>query len=266
MDSSQSWAKVFDGFAPFAHDWETGGNEGRICKHDRLPMPFTKLGCARLDSRLNLRKVMLRITLMRSCLASVISPLLSTIGEPMDNPVLPSTAFLTVLLAIGLFFFIRASAKDRIEVAKLLSDRPQETVLEELQHYFNRRAYRLVDVDAERGQVKYEGMVSASPLLAGFLTLLAAIGLLCLSLVLAFLFPAVSNAFLLLVTLAPAAGLFYWRSSQRVEAVYVSVETVEMDETSPKPDTPQNLVTVTGHRDELAELQRSLPFTLLEQV
>jgi hypothetical protein len=183
----------------------------------------------------------------------------------MDNPVLSSTAFLTVLLAIGLFFFIRASAKDRIEVAKLLSDRPQETVLEELQHYFSSRAYRLVEVDADSGQVKYEGMVSASPLLAAFLTLLAAIGLLCLSLVLAFLFPAVANAFLLLVMLAPAAGLFYWRSSQRVESVYVRVETMEPEQTSLTPDSSQNLVTVTGHRDELAELQRSLPLNLIEQ-
>jgi hypothetical protein len=227
----------------------------------------------RLDSTLKLRKVMseavvlVTVVLTASvvCLSLALPFYFPKFARAMDNPVLPSTAVLTVLLAIGLFFFIRASAKDRIEVTKLLSDRSQETVLEELQHYFGNRAYRLVDIDAASGQVRYEGMVAASPILAGFLTLLAGVGLLCLSLVLAFLFPAVANAFLLLVTLAPAAGLFYWRSSQRVESVYVRVETVELealDEASTQPR--QQLVTVTGHRDELAELQRSLPFQPIE--
>ncbi|XTZ11367.1 MAG: cofactor assembly of complex C subunit B, partial [cyanobacterium endosymbiont of Rhopalodia yunnanensis] len=39
----------------------------------------------------------------------------------MNLPVLSSTFFLTLLLMMGLFFFIRASAKDRTERIKLTS-------------------------------------------------------------------------------------------------------------------------------------------------
>lgn len=183
----------------------------------------------------------------------------------MDNPVLPSTAFLTVLLGIGLFFFIRASTKDRIEVAKLLSDRPQSTLLEDLQQYFSRRAYRLTTVDAETGQIRFDGHVSPSWFLAVFLSVLAGVGMLCLALVLALLFPAASRWLPGLALLAPLAGMFYWRASDRNETVYLNIETVQLDR-SPSPESPlRQLVTVTGHRDELAELQRSLPFERVEQ-
>ena len=180
----------------------------------------------------------------------------------MDNPILPSTAFLTVLLAIGLLFFIRASTKDRIEVSQLLADQPQETLLEALQSYFSDRAYVITAVDAETEQVTYEGFVSPSIFLAVFLTLLAAVGFLCLALVLAMLVPATAGWAIGLVALAPLAGVFYWKKSARPETVYLKVETVALDDPS-CPD-PRSLVTVTGHRDELAELQRSLKLKLVE--
>ncbi|MBD0390148.1 MAG: cofactor assembly of complex C subunit B, partial [Nostoc sp. C3-bin3] len=40
----------------------------------------------------------------------------------MDTAILPSTFVLTFLLAVGLFFFIRASTKDRTETARLISE------------------------------------------------------------------------------------------------------------------------------------------------
>jgi hypothetical protein len=180
----------------------------------------------------------------------------------MDNPILPSTAFLTVLLAIGLFFFIRASTKDRIEVNQLLADQPQESLLEALQGYFSDRAYRITAVDEQTGQVTYEGFVSPSLFLAVFLSLLAAVGFLCLALVLAMLVPAIASGAIGLVALAPLAGVFYWKRSARPETVYLKVETVALDAPSDRPT--RSLVTVTGHRDELAELQRSLKLSLVE--
>ena len=66
----------------------------------------------------------------------------------MDTAVLPSTFVLTLLLAVGLFFFIKASVKDRIEQVKLASESAQESLLTQLQEYFASRAYRVAAVDA----------------------------------------------------------------------------------------------------------------------
>lgn len=173
----------------------------------------------------------------------------------MELPVLSSTALLTVLLAIGLFFFIRASTKDRIEVARLVGDRPEEDLLEAIQQYFTQRAYRIAAVDAAQNQVTYEGLVRASPFLAIFLSVLAAVGLLCLSLVLSFLVPTVGNLFLGLVLLAPLAGVFYWKRSTRPEQVSLQIADLAPDAT---PEVRGPLLVVTGHRDELAEFQQAL--------
>jgi hypothetical protein len=174
----------------------------------------------------------------------------------MQIPVLTSTALLTGLLAVGLMFFIRASTKDRIEVTKLLAEQQGEPLLEKLQQYFVGRSYRLAAVEAADNKVIYEGMVRPSWFLAIFLSLLAAVGLLCLTLVLGLLFPAFSQPLLALVLLAPLAGLFYWRKSARPEQVALQVEFLS--------DPPQSLVTVTGHRDEVAELRQALGLKLLE--
>lgn len=176
----------------------------------------------------------------------------------MQNPVLTSTALLTVLLAVGLAFFIRASTKDRIEVSQLLAEQQGEPLLERLQQYFVGRAYRLTAVDAAENKVIYEGMVRPSWFLAIFLSLLAAVGILCLTLVLGMVFPNLAGWLPVLVLLAPLAGLFYWRKSARPEQVALQVEFLQGEA------TPRSLVTVTGHRDEVAELRQALGFKLLE--
>lgn len=176
----------------------------------------------------------------------------------MQTPILTSTAFLTALLAIGLFFFIRASTKDRIEVAKLLADQQGTPLLEQLQQYFTGRAYRLSSVDADHNRVVYEGMVRPSLFLAIFLSILAAICILCLSLVLSLSFPEFAQISLILIVLSPGAGAFYWRKSGRQEQVALQVETL----TDSQP--AQSLLTVTAHRDELAELRQALGLKLLE--
>jgi len=171
----------------------------------------------------------------------------------MSLPVLPSTVFLTFLLAVGLFFFIRASTKDRIEVVRLRAEGEQRSVLESLQNYFLQRSYRIASVNAADNQVIYEGTVRPSWFLAIFLSLLAAVGFLCLALVLAFLFPSVSSGLPFLSLLAPAAGWFYWKGAGRQEQVLLQVESLSTEES-----IPINVLTVTAHRDELAELQRAL--------
>jgi hypothetical protein len=165
----------------------------------------------------------------------------------MDTSVLTSTFLLTLLLLVGLFFFIRASIKDRTEVLKVLFDPPQEPALEELRQYFEKRSYRVAAVDAQQQFVRWEGSVRPSWFLAIFLSGLAAVGSVCLALVLSMLFPAIAPASWGLLLIAPLAGVFYWRGAGRTETVSLEA----------KPG--QRLIQVTAHRDELAELKRALP-------
>lgn len=171
----------------------------------------------------------------------------------MSTPVLSSTFFLTLLLLVGLFFFIRASVKDRTQTTKFISDLSEEALAGQLQQYFSQRAYRMVDIDAEQNQVAFEGVVRPSVFLAIFLTALALVGTLCLSLVLSILLPDYSVVFFLLVLLSPLAGFFYWQKAKRPEQVLLRIDSEPDDN-----HLGQSIITVVAHRDELSELQRSL--------
>jgi Flp pilus assembly protein TadB len=172
----------------------------------------------------------------------------------MNSSILSSTFLLTLLLAVGLFFFIRASVKDRTCEEKFISEQAEESLLTQLQQYFSGRAYRVAAVDAAQNQVTFEGYVQPSWFLAIFLTLLAGVGTLCLALVLAILLPQLASVFLGLLVLAPAAGVFYWQRARRREKVSLKLETLTLD-----GNRQQSLITVKAHRDELAELKRALP-------
>jgi ABC-type transport system involved in cytochrome bd biosynthesis fused ATPase/permease subunit len=176
----------------------------------------------------------------------------------MQIPVLSSTLILTLLLTVGLVFFIRASAKDRTEVSKLVAEQSQESLLEQIYAYFSQRSYRIATVDADTNTVAFEGIVRPSLFLSIFLTGLASVGTLCLALVLALLFPHWSSVFPGLAILAPLAGIFYWKKAGRAERVLLRVESIATEDQSDQP-SEQSLVTVTAHRDELIELRRSLP-------
>ncbi len=170
----------------------------------------------------------------------------------MDTATLPSTLMLTLLLSVGLFFFIRASTKDRTEVAQLVSEQDEATLMSQLREYFRARSYRVAAVDPEQNQVIFEGNVRPSWFLAIFLTVLAAVGILCLSLVLSQLFPSLSVFFLGMVLLSPLSGIFYWKKAEKLEKVSLKVEATQSE--SPSSST----ITVTAHRDELIELKRVL--------
>jgi uncharacterized membrane protein YciS (DUF1049 family) len=176
----------------------------------------------------------------------------------MNTAIVPSTFLLTLLLSVGLFFFIRASTKDRTEQAKLVSDQDETTLMNQLKDYFRSRSYRVISVDKEINQVTFEGYVRPSWFLATFLTVLAAIGLACLSLVLSQLFVTQSPFFLALVLLSPLSGIFYWRKSGRLEKVSLKMESNQDEQHS------SSTITVIAHRDELAELQRALQLNSLD--
>lgn len=180
----------------------------------------------------------------------------------MPIPTLSSTVLLTLLLAIGLIFFIRASTKDRIQVVQFVAEphpESMESFLEQLQQYFTERSYRIAAVDPEQNQVTFRGFVRPSVFLAIFLTALAAVGILCLVLVLSILFPQKAQILSGLVVLAPLAGIFYWKKSGREEQVSLKVDS------RPEPyNSFEPILTVTGHRDEVAELQSALNLKPLE--
>jgi hypothetical protein len=163
-----------------------------------------------------------------------------------------STLFLTLLMMVGLFFFIRASTKDRIETLILEPQTPTEVTLTALTTYFEGRAYQVQQVDATQSTITFNGQVRPSWFLAGFLTVLAAVGGLCFALVLASLFPQLGFAFLGLIGLAPAAGWFYWQRAGREEQVRVQVRPPALTELS-----SAEVLLVTAHRDELIALQQA---------
>ncbi|MDF5716828.1 MAG: cofactor assembly of complex C subunit B [Rhizonema sp. NSF051] len=176
----------------------------------------------------------------------------------MDTAILPSTLLLTLLLSVGLFFFIRASTKDRIKEELLVSNLDETTLMQQLQEYFRTRSYQVVAVDPEQNQVTFEGFVSPSWFLAVFLTLLSAVGFLCLALVLSLLFPHLNIVFLGMVLLSPLSGIFYWKKSARFEKVLLKVEATQ----NKLRDLSQ--ITVIAHRDEINELQKTLKLNLYE--
>jgi Cofactor assembly of complex C subunit B len=175
------------------------------------------------------------------------------------TPVLTSTLVLTLLLAVGLFFFIRASTKDRIEQMVLETSDVEEVLLPKLQSYFTDRAYRVAAVDRDTDIITFEGLVRPSVFLAALLTGLAAVGALCLALVLSMLFPDVGRLFLSLLAIAPLAGWFYWQGSSRTEQIRLKVESQD----EPPAST---MIRISGHRDELAVFQETLQLCVREDI
>jgi hypothetical protein len=79
------------------------------------------------------------------------------------------------------------------------------------------------------------------------------VGILCLTLVWSLLFPQWTAAFSSLVLLAPGAGVFYWKKAGRKERVSLKLAADAGDGIP-----PQSSISITAHRDELIQLQRSL--------
>lgn len=151
-----------------------------------------------------------------------------------------STLFLTVLLLVGLVFFLKGSTKDRTTILEL----PDRNLIPKIRDYLFQLGYQVKTLDPDRDVVILEGMVSASVGLAILLMVLATIGLGCLSLVLSFLFPEWGNGVYLLTLGAPMAGAFYWRGAQKLEQVSIT--------------SRSGGITILGHRDTLRGIEDHL--------
>lgn len=158
-------------------------------------------------------------------------------------------------MMIGLFFFIRASVKDRTKQIQLLPAESEDVLIKTLQEYFEARAYQLTSVDSKIKQVAFKGYVQPSIFLTILLSFLAVVGLSCLTLVLFLLFPNLNQLCWLLLLAAPLAGRFYWQKAGRWEKILLQVVS---------QDNSPNLVTITGHRDELIQLQANLAVQTLD--
>ena len=159
-------------------------------------------------------------------------------------------------MMIGLFFFIRASVKDRTKQIQLIPSETEDILLKKLQKYFENRAYQLTSVDPENKQITFRGFVQPSIFLAILLSLLAVVGFSCLALILFLLFPNSNNLVWLLTILSPLAGVFYWRKAGRWEEILLRVVS--------RTDSP-NLVSITAHRDELIQLEENLSVQTVEK-
>ncbi|MDY6940199.1 MAG: cofactor assembly of complex C subunit B [Cyanobacteriota bacterium] len=184
----------------------------------------------------------------------------SSSKNSMNNPVLSSILIPTVLMGIGLFFFIRASAKDRTQQAILQSSQTEASLAAQLREYFTRRAYRLAKVEPETEQAIFEGNVRPSWFLAIFLTLLAAIGLSCTIPIVSILAPKLSWLAVGSVVLSPLAGVFYWRKADRLERVSVAIKSLESESSNALTQ-----IVVRAHRDELANLKQALSLQGVEE-
>ncbi|NJK40642.1 MAG: cofactor assembly of complex C subunit B [Acaryochloridaceae cyanobacterium SU_2_1] len=159
---------------------------------------------------------------------------------------------------VGLFFFIRASVKDRTETAEWMAALPEEDVLTQVESYLKDRAYRLIALEPEKSQVTFEGLVRPSLILALFLTGLMLVALLCLSLVLSVQFPVIGLRFLVLIALSPLSGWFYWQRAKRPEQVNLTVKSLVGEDDS--RSVAKTLLTVMAHRDELSAMRARLKF------
>ncbi len=160
-----------------------------------------------------------------------------------------STLLLTVLLAIGLFFFLRASGKGRVETRLYSSSRSLEEMGSLLRKHLEGRAYRLQSADPE-GIATFVGQARPSVGLAVFLTGLAGVGLACLALVLSMLEPGWGAWPWALVLVSPWAGWYYWRRSHRPEQLRLKLQAA---------DSPSgSRLWVEGQREELEVLAAAL--------
>tara|TARA_Y100001968_G_scaffold331300_1_gene385542 strand:+ start:652 stop:1239 length:588 start_codon:yes stop_codon:yes gene_type:complete len=169
--------------------------------------------------------------------------------------VFSSVLLLTILLVIGLVFFLRAASKDRTTVVDVYSPLPPIEVLNGIINWLDERGWQRNGGDAQASLLRFNGSVSSSPLLIVFLSILGGLGASCLGLVIAQLFPSFGWWPLMLALVgAPLAGFIYHVRSSRVESLELKL--LNSDEKS------GSLLRVRAHRDELIAMELALSETL----
>ncbi len=162
-----------------------------------------------------------------------------------------STLLLTLLLAIGLGFFLRAASKDRTTVLDFSSSLPPVDLLNGISHWLEDRGWTRKGGDADRQLLVFNGNVSSSKWLELLLILLGGIGSGCLGLVIIQLYPALHWWPLLLSIIGgPLSGFLYRKRAARQENLEIRLLTSD-----------ENLVSVLrvrAHRDELIAMETDL--------
>jgi hypothetical protein len=165
-------------------------------------------------------------------------------------PTLGSTLLLTLLMAIGLVFFLRAASKDRTTVVEVHSPQPPVQVLEGLSSWLTARGWRTEAGDPERRLLRFRGEVRSSLPLALLLSVLGSLGAACLGLVLRQVLPVLGWWPLLLALTGPVAGILYRRRAERPESLELRLMNDDTDQGS--------TLRLRAHRDELIAIEREL--------
>ena len=168
------------------------------------------------------------------------------------NYSLNSTFLLTVLLAIGLFFFLRASSKDRTTVIEITSLQEPVEVLNVMYEWLNLRGWKQIGGDFDQRILIFKGQVVSSKLLAIFLSILGGFGSCALGLVIIQIYPVLGWWPILLGLIGgPLSGIIYFKNSAREEKFELRLITTEDNKAI-------TLMRLRAHRDELISLESEL--------
>ncbi len=164
---------------------------------------------------------------------------------------LNSTLLLTILLAIGLFFFLRASSKDRTTIIEFSSSQKPLEVLNVLCEWLNLRGWQQTGGDSEQRILIFKGQVVSSRLLAIFLSILGGFGSCALGLVIIQIYPELSWWPILLGLIGgPLSGIVYFKKSAREEKFELRLISREEEAIT--------FMRLRAHRDELISLENEL--------
>ena len=165
---------------------------------------------------------------------------------------LNSTFLLTILLAIGLFFFLRASSKDRTTVIEITSSQKPLEVLNVMYEWLNLRGWTQTGGDFDQRVLVFKGQVVSSKLLAIFLGLLGGCGSCALGLVIVQIYPVLGWWPILSgLIIGPLTGIIYSKKSAREEKFELRL----INENNNEEITSMRL---RAHRDELISLENEL--------
>ena len=164
-----------------------------------------------------------------------------------------STLILTILLGIGLFFFLRASSKDRTTIIEISSSQKPLTVLTILCEWLNLRGWKQIGGDLDQKILIFTGQVVSSKMLAIFLGVLGGFGSCALGLVIIQIYPVLSWWPILLGFVGgPISGLIYLKKSAREEKFELKLINKE------EGDDEITFMRLRAHRDELISLESEL--------
>ena len=164
---------------------------------------------------------------------------------------LNSTLLLTLLLFIGLFFFLRASSKDRTTTIEIKSSKMPIEVLELICNWLTLRGWRQIGGDSNEKKLQFKGNVVSSKFLAIFLSLLGGLGSCCLGLVIVQLYPQLGWWPILLGFVGgPFSGWIYSNKSRREESFELRLLN--------SSDSDSTALRIRAHRDELISLESEL--------